>query len=250
VLATLAGGLAWCSLWFNPVVKGGSEYLVENPLSQRILAIDREAGGETLWVSYGSHQIANLFRVLGIRALNGVHPLPQLELWERFDTERRYRRVYNRYAHVSFQPSRSSRISFRLDGLDGFTVLASPTADSLRSSESRIYWCGPGTQPVRGAPGIERLDGRPEPHLEIAPRCARPLAEDRAGRARSAASDRSGAARLVVSSGFQNSQTISPARVTSKTRPLVLSVISTFPLGRAWAEPRTSLKKLSRGSAW
>jgi hypothetical protein len=166
VLATVVGGLAWCSLWFNPVVKGGSEYLVENPLSERILAIDREAGGETLWVSYGSHQIANLFRVLGIPALNGVHPLPQLELWERFDRRGRYRRVYNRYAHVAFQPSRSAQISFRLDGLDGFTVLASPTAASLRAlGVTHLLVRARAPALLDALPGLERLDSVGRNHI-------------------------------------------------------------------------------------
>jgi len=166
VLATVAGGLAWCSLWFNPVVKGGSDYLVENPLSQRILAIDREAGGETFWVSYGSHQIANLFRVLGVRAINGVHPLPQLELWERFDRRGRYRRVYNRFAHVAFQPSRSARISFRLSGPDGFTVFASPTAASLRVLGVTHLLARARDPAVFDAlPGLERLDSVGRHHL-------------------------------------------------------------------------------------
>jgi hypothetical protein len=188
VLVTLAAGLAWCSLWFNPVVKGGSEYLIENPLSRRILAIDREAGGETLWVSYGSHQIANLFRVLGVRALNGVHPLPQLELWERFDRSGRYRRVYNRFAHVSFQPSTSSRISFRLDGLDGFTVRASPTADALRSlGVTHLLVRARDPALFDALPGLERIDSvgrnhifelRPEGPLQDLSRKAEPIGRE------------------------------------------------------------------------
>jgi hypothetical protein len=166
VLATLAAGLAWCSLWFNPVVKGGSEYLVSNPLSQRILAIDREAGGDTFWVSYGSHRLANLFRVLGVRALNGVHPLPQLELWERLDERGRYRSVYNRYAHVAFQPSRSARVSFQLTGRDGFTVLASPTAASLRAL-GVTHLLARSTDPAvfDGFSGLERLDSVGRNHI-------------------------------------------------------------------------------------
>jgi len=159
VLATLVGGLAWCSLWFNPVVKGGSQYLVENPLSQKILAIDREAGGESFWVSYGSHRVANLFRVLGIRAVNGIHPLPQLELWERLDPGERYRKVYNRYAHVAFQPSRSEQISFRPSGPDGFTVFAAPTAASLRAlgvTHLLVRARNPAAFDAR--PDLERLD--------------------------------------------------------------------------------------------
>jgi hypothetical protein len=159
VLATLAGGLAWCSLWFNPIVRGGSGYLVENPLSQKILAIDREAGGESFWVSYGSHQIADLFRVLGVRALNGVHPLPQLELWERLDPGERYRPVYNRYAHVAFQPSRSEQIAFRLKGLDGFTVFASPTAPTLRAlGVTHLLVRARDPAAFDALPGLQRLD--------------------------------------------------------------------------------------------
>jgi hypothetical protein len=166
VLGALAGGLAWCSLWFNPVVKGGSEYLVENPLSRRILAIDAEAGGETFWVSYGSHQTANLFRVLGIRALNGVHPLPQLELWARLDARGRYRQVYNRYAHVSFQPSRSQRVAFRLDGLDGFTVRTSPTAASLRGLGVTHLLVRAADPVVFDAfSGLERIDSVGQNHI-------------------------------------------------------------------------------------
>ena len=63
------------------MVRGGSEYLVENPLSQKILEIDRQHDGESVWIVFGSPYLPNLFRVLGVRAVNGLHPVPQFELW-------------------------------------------------------------------------------------------------------------------------------------------------------------------------
>jgi hypothetical protein len=42
--------------------------------------------------------------MLGVRSVNGVHPVPQLEFWRRLDPDGSDREVYNRYAHVAFMP--------------------------------------------------------------------------------------------------------------------------------------------------
>jgi hypothetical protein len=112
-LAAVAIGSLLASAGFNPVVRGGSEYLVENPLSQEILEIDRQHGGESAWLVFGSPHLPNLFRVLGVRAINGLHPAPQLELWEKFDPDRRLHWKYNRYANILFQPAASRPFSVR-----------------------------------------------------------------------------------------------------------------------------------------
>lgn len=93
--------------WFNPVVRGGSEYLENNVLARTILNLDRAAGGGTRWVVYNSLPLANLFRAIGIRAINGVHPYPQFQLWSRLDPDGSSSYVYNRYAHVGFQLAES-----------------------------------------------------------------------------------------------------------------------------------------------
>jgi len=100
LVAALAGGLAACTLWFNPLAVGGSSYLLENPLSRVILEIDRLAGGKTVWSTYGDDRVANLFRVLGVHSLNGVHPIPELALWRRIDPLGVDELHYNRFAHV------------------------------------------------------------------------------------------------------------------------------------------------------
>jgi hypothetical protein len=166
VLAVVAAGLAACSLWFNPVVVGGSDYLIQNPLSQRILAIDRAQPGGSFWVSYGSHRVGNLFRVLGVRALNGVHPLPQLELWRRLDPTGRYRDTYNRYAHVNFQPTASGQVRFVLNGPDGFTVRAAPGGEALRAlGVTHVLARARDRRTLDGIPGLDWIDSVGINHL-------------------------------------------------------------------------------------
>lgn len=90
------------TLWFNPWVHAGTAYLRENPLSRVVLEQDRRAGGQSRWIVFDDPWLANLWRVIGVRALNGVHYYPQLALWARVDPTGEGRDVYNRYAHVEF----------------------------------------------------------------------------------------------------------------------------------------------------
>ncbi len=99
-VAALALLMALSTLWFNPLVRGGSGFLRENDLARRIAAIDSDAGGDTVWASYASLPIGNLFRMVGVRAISGVHGIPQLELWSRIDPDGHRRDAYNRFAHV------------------------------------------------------------------------------------------------------------------------------------------------------
>jgi hypothetical protein len=103
VVGAMAVGSAVCTLWFNPLVVGGTDYLTGNPLSKEIREIDERYGGESVWVTYGSQRIANLFRILGVRALDGTHVSPHFDLWETLDPSGEMRPVYNRYAQVQFR---------------------------------------------------------------------------------------------------------------------------------------------------
>jgi hypothetical protein len=108
VAGSAAALLAVSTLWFNPIVVGGSAWLLENPLSRAIRAVDRSAGGGTTWISYGDQHVANLVRVLGLRSLNGVLPVPQPALWAPIDPGGAARFHYDRFAHVFFGLARPS----------------------------------------------------------------------------------------------------------------------------------------------
>lgn len=106
----LVGGvatvLAASTLWFNPLVLGGSEYVTDNPLSRAIREIDARHGGETTWVTFGRALgptgANNLFRAIGVQGLDGTHVIPQLALWKIFDPTGDHRSVYNRYGVMVF----------------------------------------------------------------------------------------------------------------------------------------------------
>jgi hypothetical protein len=166
VLAALAALLASGTLWWNPLVRGGSEYLLENELSRRIAAIDREAGGDTLWVSYGPPHHGNLFRVLGVRALTGVQPLPQLELWRRLDPAGQYERIYNRYAWVTARSAGRPGVTFRLAAPDAVELIVEPGAPELRAlGVTHVLIVTPDPKRADALPGIERMFSRGRNHV-------------------------------------------------------------------------------------
>ncbi len=117
--------------WYNPLVRGGSAFLFENKLSQQILEIERTEG-PSRWVVAGVPRLASLFRILGISVVNGVHPIPQLELWSAIDPRGTWRNVYNRYAHVGveFQPVETPRFVKRSE--DVIVLEIAPDSHALR----------------------------------------------------------------------------------------------------------------------
>jgi hypothetical protein len=119
--------------WFNPVARGGTDYLVSNPLSQQILAIDREAGGGTRWAAFGADELGNLFRILGVAAVNGHHPTPQFELWRPLDPDDRARHVINRHSQIGMVASAAREPVFRLISIDTWFVDMRPEPERLRA---------------------------------------------------------------------------------------------------------------------
>ncbi|MCG2660970.1 MAG: hypothetical protein L6437_12085, partial [Kiritimatiellae bacterium] len=114
----------------NPLARGGTTFIHQNPLSQKIRAIDQEAQKQSrqpVWIAYGDTALPNLFRMIGSRALNGVHAYSQLELWKTLDPEGQFRPVYNRYAHVVFEvPSVPGDFKIHLVHADSVGVCLHP----------------------------------------------------------------------------------------------------------------------------
>lgn len=132
-LAILAAASLAGAIWFHPLTVGGTRWLVENEVSQRILAIDRAEGGRSVWASFGPDEIGNLFRILGVRSISGVHPVPQLELWRRIDPSAAAQEIYNRYAHVNLVARRVAGPPFRLVSRDVLALRLDPGGPGLRA---------------------------------------------------------------------------------------------------------------------
>jgi hypothetical protein len=132
LMAGLASAAVLTTAWFNPLARGGSDYLRENELSSAILEIDESLAGESVWVTYGSPKLPNLIWALGVRSLNGTHAAPQFDLWHALDPAGRYDHVYNRYAHVEFAAAPIDRARIQLRRHDTVRVTLSPLAPVLR----------------------------------------------------------------------------------------------------------------------
>jgi hypothetical protein len=132
LMACLAAAAVLTTGWFNPIARGGSDYLRENELSSAILDIDASLAGDSVWLTYGSPKLPNLIWAIGVRSLNGTHAVPQFELWRALDPARRYEHVYNRYAHVEFAAAPTDRARIQLRRHDIVRVTLSPLAPVVR----------------------------------------------------------------------------------------------------------------------
>ncbi len=112
-----AGGFLLVSLAltvsFNPVVRGGAEFLTQNTLSK----VMTEIGGkdpEGRWLVLGGQQLGNLPRVLGLKSISGLYFYPQFDLWRALDPEGREAFKYNRYVQTEWRVSAGPTVKFEL----------------------------------------------------------------------------------------------------------------------------------------
>lgn len=128
ILAVLVGIAMLSTLWFNPVVSGGTKFIYENQLSRKIIDIDKSIKGKSVWATFGLWVYPNLFRMLGVKSINGTHPYPQLDLWQKFDKNNKYLNEYNRFAHVTFKGTQAKGIKFHSPFPDQVIVSFNPAS--------------------------------------------------------------------------------------------------------------------------
>jgi hypothetical protein len=132
VLAVLAALSVLSTGWFNPLVRGGSESFLDSPLSRKILDIDASEGGASRWVTFSPLVgMRNIFRILGVNALDGSYPYPQFELWKKLDPLQEEVKAYNRYGYAVFVTHRGPYVAFSVIAPDHFTVGIDPGSDVL-----------------------------------------------------------------------------------------------------------------------
>jgi len=145
------------TIWFNPIVRGGTGYLTGNPLSQMITDLDRASGGKSKWIVCDDRWLANLLRILGVRAVNGVHYYPLLNLWSNVDPAGQARDAYNRYANVEFQVwAERGKLYLSAPHPDRVQVLFFPSGDVLQALGAEYVLCGGGQAQVLRS--IEELE--------------------------------------------------------------------------------------------
>ncbi len=119
--------------WFNPLVRGGSESFQDSRLGRTILDIDASEGGASRWITFSRIALAsNIFRILGVCALDGCYPYPQSELWKKLDPLQEAVKAYNRYGYALFIPFSGPHAVFSVISDDFFSVRINPDSDVFK----------------------------------------------------------------------------------------------------------------------
>lgn len=127
---------------FNPVVHGGARYLTDNPLSQRMRALDREENGNTVWVVFGEPALGNLPKILGLKSLSGQYFYPQLGLWKTLDPQAKYLGNYNRYANSNWRMRPGPGVEVEAPQADMLVVKIDPANEGLRKLGVNYFLVG------------------------------------------------------------------------------------------------------------
>jgi len=165
VVAAISLASACTSLWFNPVVSGGTRYLRDNELSQRIVAIDRAHSGESVWMTFGASALGNLFRALGVHSIGGVQPFPQPELWSRLDPHDRYRSETNGFARLLFLAAPPDRLHVRQVAGDVTLVTLDPRHAARALGITHALFRGADPRPFGKISGFRYLSSVGRNHL-------------------------------------------------------------------------------------
>jgi hypothetical protein len=125
-LAAMAAFAALAGFGVNPVVRGGAELFQEMGLAKKVTALESSRPG-SLWAVYQDAVIGEMFRVLGVRSVNGTNYYPKLEEWQALDPSRKYVENYNRFAHIRFMfPKDKREIRIETPHTDTVSVFIHP----------------------------------------------------------------------------------------------------------------------------
>jgi hypothetical protein len=115
----------------NPVCTGLSPLFDKdlNPVLAEIIKRDPNAG----WVVYGDNPKQSFFIAQGAKVFNGVKYIPDLKSMKSLDPEGKYVDVYNRYAHIVFEPRNDDIVEFRLASPDAYIISINPLSDRLKA---------------------------------------------------------------------------------------------------------------------
>ena len=111
----------FCFFTIVPIQKGLS-VLNDKPVSKQIREIN-DKDDESIWISANtSLYMSNFVLANGSRVINSVNYYPNLKLWHKIDTNKKYEDVYNRYAHINISITEKEDSEFELIQGDYFVL--------------------------------------------------------------------------------------------------------------------------------
>lgn len=108
----------------NPIHRG-VDSIYESKLTQSIEEMTEKDMGKGFWIVDGlSAPYQNLPMCVGAPTINTTNVYPNLERWKSLDSDKRYEKIYNRYAHINITIVNDSYVgdAFQLLEADNFLV--------------------------------------------------------------------------------------------------------------------------------
>ena len=106
-------------IFINPI-SYGTDVIYKKDASREIKKIvnnDKNA----VWISYNSITLQNFALLNNAKVLNSTNIYPNLKTWYKLDTNKKYLKIYNRYAHIVINFT-NDKTSFKLNQSDMFTL--------------------------------------------------------------------------------------------------------------------------------
>lgn len=131
--------LIFGSVTYNPIDRKNFARIITSSVSSRLREDFARSGKSSVLLLDNDFRTANFPRMVGVPSLGGMHFVPQLEFWHRFDPAGKFSLAYNRFAHVSFARAEAGApTSFESPQADLLTVRLSDTAIQELGRESLI----------------------------------------------------------------------------------------------------------------
>jgi len=120
------------NIFVNPLSRGLSPFY-ENKIYKTVSEIE-EKDPEAGWVEFGNMLAADFLKAAGINCFNGVQFIPPIEKLHVLDPSLKNDDIYDRYAHITFNPMIDGRdsVKFTLNFLDNYSIQMDPCSPRLK----------------------------------------------------------------------------------------------------------------------
>lgn len=109
-----------CGSMVNPI-RFGAGVFTKSEILKNVKKIDKKDSG--IWITEGeSYPINNYIAIAGVKTINVTNTYPDLDKWYKLDKKKKYKSIYNRYAHITMNLANKEEEKFKLKGADVFEV--------------------------------------------------------------------------------------------------------------------------------
>ena len=105
-----------CGSMVNPI-RFGSSIFTKSEVLNNIKKIDKKDSG--IWITEGEpYPVNNYIAISGVKTINVTNTYPDLDKWYKIDKNKKYKSIYNRYAHITINIDENAKDKFELPNPD------------------------------------------------------------------------------------------------------------------------------------